>query len=424
MLGRVRAERSLNAVVAASLAVAGLLAVVAIVLALEVENPTYTIASVVLMALAAGFGASRAIALHAVSQEAEMDARRRSELLEMQVRRQRAAIDALADGLDIAIFLCDQSGVIEYANRKAVELFRFDEPSGRSILAVTLSHDLERLVSTAATMRQAQAAELTFRNPDERIGLARAWPEPPEANRVFLSIYEITNLRRLERVRRDFVANVSHELRTPMTTIRAMAETLLDEIAETEQPDALQQRYLTKIVQEVDRLSLISDDLLTLSSAESNPVVREICDLAEIVHGVAIQLESKAHESGLELELDSPRSLKVSAEPNQMAQVAMNLIDNAIKYTPKGRVRVRVYREGPLAAIEVSDTGLGISSDQVGRIFERFYRVDKARSRAGGGTGLGLAIVKHICEAHGGRVEVESELNKGSTFRAWIPIGD
>lgn len=335
-------------------------------------------------------------------------------LLQTEIEIQRRSVDDLADGLDIAIFICDPRANILYANRRATELFDFEEPLGRNVLAVTLSHDLERLVVEAHREQNPKNAELVFPYPTERTGLAKAWATPD--GRVFLSVYEITDLRRLERVRQDFVANVSHELRTPMTLIRAMAETLMD----GDDPE-LRERYLGKIVSEVDRLSMISQDLLILSAAESNPVRKHACDVAEVFRGVLQQLEARASEKGLALSYEGPEHLTIEANSAQMTQVALNLIENAINYTPQGEVSVQIEPRGAEVQILVRDTGMGIASEHQPRVFERFYRVDKARSRSTGGTGLGLSIVKHIVEAHGGRVMVTSALNQGSTFAVTLP---
>jgi two-component system phosphate regulon sensor histidine kinase PhoR len=345
----------------------------------------------------------------------------RSQLLQAQLEQQRRAVDELADGLDVAIFVCDSRATIAYANRRAGELFRFESAIDRSVLAVTLSYELEQLVVEAARTGETRDAELTFTYPDERVGLAKAWSAYPESSRVFLSVYEITALRRLERVRQDFVANVSHELRTPMTLIRAMAETLLDDLPEDEE---LAHRYLTKITAEVDRLSSITQDLLILSAAESNPVRKQVCDIADVFRGVTQELSQKAADKGLELRYEGVPVLKIEANPSQMKQVALNLVDNAINYTHAGSVSVDVQGAGDQVRIDIHDTGMGIASEHLDRIFERFYRIDKGRSRATGGTGLGLSIVKHIVEAHGGSVSVESRLNVGSTFTVKLPTGD
>lgn len=401
-----------------ALCVATALVVVAAILWPQDEARPWT-APLILSAIAVtGLGFAYRLTRSRLSADLEKGSRR-AELYERQLRRQQEAIDALADGLDVAVFLCSPDGTIDYANRKACGLFGFDDPVGRSLIAVTLSHDLERLILRAHTSGEAVAEEIILRSQDEGIGLARAWPEPPSGDRTFLSVYEITHLRRLERVRRDFVANVSHELRTPMTTIRAMAETLGDDGDD----ERLRRKYLERIVSEIDRLTGITDDLLALSMAESQTVIRRPCDLVDTVREVLQQLRPKARDKGLELSLDSPERLLILANPDQMTQVALNLIDNAINYTSEGSVAVRVSKVADNALLTVTDTGIGIGYEHQQRVFERFYRVDKARSRASGGTGLGLSIVKHIVEAHGGRVAVESELNKGSTFRVELPLG-
>lgn len=375
--------------------------------------------------LVGGAVAASYVALRVRAAGRELDAtlgrvEARAEQLEEQVELQRRSVDTLAEGLDVAIFVCDARANILYANRRAVEMFHFEQPIGRSILAVTLSYDLEQLVLDAHRLKQERDAELAFSYPDERMGVAKAWPPDQTSDRVFVSVFEITHLRRLERIRQDFVSNVSHELRTPLTVIRAMAETMLDDPADQE----TSQRYLPKIISEVDRLSTISNDLLILSAAESNPVRKAPCDVAEVFRNVTQQLEPKAKEKGLELTYEGPEAAVVEANTAQMTQVAINLIDNAINYTMDGSVAVSVEPAADHVTIKVADTGIGISTEHLPRIFERFYRVDRARSRSTGGTGLGLSIVKHIVEAHGGKVTVESAMNKGSVFTVRLPEGD
>ena len=338
----------------------------------------------------------------------------------MQLDEQKNAVDAMADGLEIAIFICDARANILYANRRAIDLFRFERPVGRNILAVTLSYDLEQLVIASGRSRTPQSAEINFTYPDERVGLSRVWSTEEGGERVFVSVYEITELRRLERIRQDFVANVSHELRTPMTIIRSMAETLVDDEPSMSSRSA---KYLNKIISEVDRLSMISQDLLILSAAESNPVRKQMCDIADVFKGVVQQLEPKASEKGIRLDYVGPDQSIIEANTSQMTQVALNLVDNAIKYTTHGEIHVGLETGISSVRILVKDTGIGIPSDQIKRIFERFYRIDRARSRATGGTGLGLSIVKHIVEAHGGTISAKNRSDGGAIISFTVPIG-
>ncbi len=344
---------------------------------------------------------------------------RRADTYEREIRRQREVVDALADGLEIGIFLCDSKTMIEYANQTACDLFRFPDPRRRNMLAVTLSHDLESMINTALASRTPQRGEVVLRYPEERIGLAKAWLDPVSDDRVFVTVQDITSLRRLERVRRDFVANVSHELRTPLTTIRAMAETLLD--TPDDEMVEYKSRFLPKVISEVDRLNMITDDLLTLSAAESKPVEKKMMDLALVVRECIEDLRAKAESKGLELRVETPSHLMAPINPHQITQVVSNLIDNAIKYSNQGEIQVTLFLEEQTAVLSVKDNGIGIAEEHHPRIFERFYRVDKGRSRSTGGTGLGLSIVKHITEAHGGRIEVDSQEGMGSTFRLYLP---
>ena len=338
--------------------------------------------------------------------------------LEARLTEQSRTVDALADGLDAALFICDTGGAIRYANPPARRLFGHDAPIRQTLLAATLSVELERLLAEASGGGSPRRAEIAFAYPHDWIGLVSAWREEG-VDRVFVSVYEITELRRLERSRKDFVANVSHELRTPMTIIRNFAETLLDEDPPTPETS---NRMLPRIIAEVDRLSTITQDLLELSVAESSPVWKQPCDLGEIVRGVAAQLQPKAVDKELVLTYEGPDALPVQANPGQIRQVVLNLVDNALNYTARGSVDVALGREGPRATLTVRDTGIGIATEHVERVFERFYRVDRGRSRATGGTGLGLSIVRHIVEAHGGTVRLESALNRGSTFRVELPV--
>lgn len=233
---------------------------------------------------------------------------------------------------------------------------------------------------------------------------------------------DVSELHRLETVRREFVANASHELKTPITAIRGLVETLIDD---KELAPLKRERFLGKIKEQSLRLSLIVTDLLTLSRLESEHSGTEKVplDLREVILASAKTFAATGEDRGLVVETQVPDTpIEVLGDEEALCQVVSNLLDNAIKYTPQGgRVWVRLHLQGNDVVIEVQDTGVGIEPKDRERIFERFYRVDKARSRELGGTGLGLSIVKHIAIAHGGRVTVDSIPGTGSTFRVFLP---
>lgn len=235
-------------------------------------------------------------------------------------------------------------------------------------------------------------------------------------------LHDVSELHRLETVRRDFVANASHELKTPITAIRGMVETMIDD---EEMLPQRHERFLKKIRNQSLRLSSIVTDLLTLSRLESGSGVVEgvDLDLRDVVTASIEALAQTAEEKSVRVESNLPdEPMEVRGDEEELCLVVNNLLDNALKYTPAGgRVTVTVRRQGEDTVVEVKDTGIGIEPADQKRIFERFYRVDKARSRELGGTGLGLSIVKHIVLTHGGRVAVQSIPGKGSTFQVVLP---
>lgn len=327
-------------------------------------------------------------------------------------------LEELADSIPGAVFICHPAGEVLFCNQAAKRDFNFPDPIGKSILQVTLSVDLQEAVATAIPRQSPQVSEVVLSHPEERTLTVSAWRPDPIAERVYLSLTDITPLRRMERVRSDFVANASHELRTPMAAIRSMAETLIEA---PELPEEQKSRYLKKIIFEVDRLTNLSDDLLVLSSAESRHSLQEPVDFVETVRYAFHELEPQAKEKRLNLTLEVPDSVPVLGDDEQLVQVVLNLLTNAIRYSVEGTIAVKLERIDGFAVLSVTDSGIGIASEHLPRIFERFYRIDRARSRETGGTGLGLSIVRHIVEAHGGRIEVDSELNVGTTFRVFLP---
>jgi two-component system phosphate regulon sensor histidine kinase PhoR len=233
----------------------------------------------------------------------------------------------------------------------------------------------------------------------------------------------VTQLRRLEEMRRDFVANVSHEIRTPLTAIKGFVETLHHNTDAT--PEEAE-RFLGIISRHVDRLNTIIEDLLMLSrienEAEQGEIKREKIRLRDILQNALQIARPQAEEKRIRIELAGDEELLAMVDPVLLEQAVVNLLDNAVKYSdPEKRVRISAEADGDGIRIDVRDQGIGIDKRHLPRLFERFYRVDKARSRAAGGTGLGLAIVKHIAQAHGGQVTVESRPGEGSCFTIHLP---
>jgi two-component system phosphate regulon sensor histidine kinase PhoR len=245
----------------------------------------------------------------------------------------------------------------------------------------------------------------------------------PEPIGMLIVFSDVTQLRRLEDMRRDFVANVSHEIRTPLTAIKGFVETLHQNTVAT--PEEAE-RFLGIISKHVDRLNTIIEDLLMLSrienEGESGDIKREKTRLRDLFQNAMQICRPRADEKRIQIELAADEGLAAMVDPVLLEQAMVNLLDNAIKYSdPEKKVRIQARTVGNEVQIHVQDHGIGIEKKHLPRLFERFYRVDKARSRAMGGTGLGLAIVKHIAQAHGGQVTVESSLGEGSLFTIHLP---
>jgi two-component system phosphate regulon sensor histidine kinase PhoR len=236
-----------------------------------------------------------------------------------------------------------------------------------------------------------------------------------------LTFHDVTERRRLDQVRRDFVANASHELRTPLTSIRGFVEALEDGAA-ADPPTA--ERFLGKIHTHADRMGALVEDLLELSRLESGerPPVREPVDVAEVADDVAASFAELAERKGLTLACQHKPAPTVTTDGDRLRRILENLVENAVKYTPAGgSVRIETCGGGGAAQVVVSDDGPGIPPEHLPRIFERFYRVDKARSRDLGGTGLGLSIVKHLAESIGATVSVASDVGRGTRFTVLLP---
>lgn len=350
---------------------------------------------------------------------------------EEQRRAHRELEDVLAS-LQDAVLVVDGEARLRFLNAAALALFgvRIEDVLGAQMLEALPSFGLESAVRTALAEGEHSASEIALYGPRVREVLLRVSPVRRSDGAVsgaVAIVQDLTELRRLERVRRDFVANASHELRTPIANIRATAETILD----MPEDPGLAARFLPHLVSEAERLSRLVSDLLDLARADAGlETRRERFDVGDVAEAVRWRLEAKAQENGVAVLCEADPDCIVEGDAPSIEQVIFNLLDNALAYTTAGgRVHIVVRHLDGEIEIAVSDDGIGIPGGELPRVFERFYRVDKARSRSQGGTGLGLAIVKHIVENHSGHVRVESqaqgepgsENGHGTTFTVRLP---
>jgi two-component system phosphate regulon sensor histidine kinase PhoR len=311
------------------------------------------------------------------------------------------------------------------ANRAFARLFQIGgDVRGQTLLEALRLHELTDLVDELSEKREPLQLELRLPGPSERwlqVNAAAIASPDNERPAALLVFHDLTRLKQLERTREEFVANVSHELRTPLSLIKGYAETLLD--GAKDKPEVAT-RFLQTIDRNAERLKLLIEDLLTISALESGSIQLELqsVDLPALIEKVFADFRTRAHARRVRL-LNQTSDLKVNADPRRLEQVLSNLIDNAIKYgRPEGQVTLGARSlAGQQVEVFVRDDGPGIPPDALDRIFERYYRVDKARSRDQGGTGLGLSIVKHIVQSHGGRIWAESSPGNGATFFFTLP---
>jgi two-component system phosphate regulon sensor histidine kinase PhoR len=371
--------------------------------------------------LAVGWGRERrrrqSDAQRKVREIAEQRSRRDAELKE-QAQRTAALFDRMVEGLIVV----DAGGRIRLANRSAEVLFGFaGDASGKTILEATRHHEVAAVVSRLEREIEVLGYELRIDSMDSprflQVNALALRDTAGAGDGAILVFHDLTRLRQLEGVRQEFVANVSHELRTPLSLIKSATETLLDGAKDD---SAALGRFLQIIDKHANRLALLIDDLLLLSTLDSGGLRlnRQPLHFRDTVQDAMDDLQPRALARDVTLMNQVPSTLVVLADNDRMRQVISNLLDNAIKYGKVGGMTTVTgsHLEDGRIEITVIDDGPGIPRDARERIFERFYRVDKARSREQGGTGLGLAIVKHVIQAHGGEVRVESEPGAGSKF--------
>jgi len=367
-----------------------------------------------------GSGAELADIAHAINQMAEQLRLRLEE-----VTHEKEQLHAVLEGMVEGVLVVDAKGTVLLANSRLREFYAVsDEIVGRPLLEAIRDAVLDEIIARAAHTDEAVEGEIAVggRIPRALHVHAARFPSngTPRVGTVAV-LHDVTELERLEGVRRDFVANASHELRTPLAAIRGFAETLLQNDALSE---ADRRSYLEVIDRHARRLGSLVGDLLDLSTIESRETTLE--PQAIDVRAAAVELladwEPRIRERQLDVRLTGEDDAVALADPRAVEQILTNLFDNALKYTePGGAIDLDFEADDRSVRLRVRDSGIGIPADDLARIFERFYRVDKARSRALGGTGLGLSIVKHLAQRMGGEVRVESELDEGSTFSVTLP---
>ena len=325
---------------------------------------------------------------------------------------ERDSASTILASMEEGVLLFGPDGVTRYGNLAA------EGQLGRrpGSIDALLPLGLQRIARRAAEDRTIMVTEAETGAPSR---VLRGFAAPTDDGSVVLVIRDITETRRLDQVRRDFVANASHELKTPAASIQAAAETI--RTAAGEDPSVIP-RFASQLEREAARLSRIVSDLLDLSRLESGSALDESVALDAIVRDEGERFEEPAAEAGVGLSVRAGGIPRVRGSSRDLALLVRNLVDNAIRYTrPGGQVEVDLTADDGEVVLAIVDTGLGIPSRDLPRIFERFYRVDRARSRETGGTGLGLSIVKHVAENHGGRVVVTSELGQGTRFEVRLP---
>jgi two-component system phosphate regulon sensor histidine kinase PhoR len=339
--------------------------------------------------------------------------------------REKERLRAVLDGMVEGVLVVDEQNAIVLANDRVASFYGARAPlQGRSVLGALRDADLDELLGQAQRTDDPVSGTLEITHPKHRtlrVQAARFPAAPAKRLGSVAVLHDVTALARLETMRRDFVANASHELRTPLAAIRGFAEMLLGD-----SPIGEEQRrsHLQVIDRHARRLGTIVDDLLELSRIEGGELPLELqpVDVPALAAGLLRDCEARLRERHLDAASEARGSAIAWADPQAVWQILSNLLDNAIKYTETGgRIRIRTEEDARRVRVAVEDNGTGIPERDLGRIFERFYRVDRARSRALGGTGLGLSIVKHLVQSQGGEITVESELGRGSVFRFSLP---
>ncbi|HAC4891193.1 TPA_asm: PAS domain-containing protein [Listeria monocytogenes] len=343
-----------------------------------------------------------------------------------EIKQNEQRLNAIVQNLVSGVMLINVDKQVIMTNRTMYQILGETEITGKPFYEVIKSFALSQLIEATFETKTIQQKEIILYFPREMILDASVSPilgENGEITGIILLLHDITQIRHLENVRSEFVTNVSHELKTPVTALKGFAETLIDGAMYDEM---LLKKFLTIIKEESDRLHRLIMDILALSRIEQNPVPEnvELVEVDEVIEQSARTIFEMATEKNIQVIIPEKTipSVTIETDRDKLQQILINLLSNAINYTPvDGKVEVKLIEQEAEVIIEVTDNGIGIPAKDIDRVFERFYRVDKARSRHSGGTGLGLSIVKHLVENCGGRIEVESQEEVGSTFRVTLP---
>ena len=353
----------------------------------------------------------------------------RQQELELQIAGRESGTQTILGAMEDGLLVVDARSRVTLMNPTFQKLFELRDPAVGVPLVEAVRHaTLDQLVAETLLTGEAMRSELSLadsRTHSERHVEVSAVPiknADDEVTGTVVLFHDITELKQLDQIRRDFVANVSHELRTPLSILRGYIEVLFDE-PQTSREELT--RILSIMERHSKRLQLLVDDLLSLAQLESSHAELEISvvRMDELFNNLIRDWKEKLTGKNLKVIVDLPSETSVlRADGTRLEEALHNLLDNAVKFSPdNGQIRLIGTRGGSNVVLSVADNGIGISKEHLPRIFERFYRADKARSRELGGTGLGLAIVKHIAQLHGGRVEAESELGRGTTIRIVLP---
>ncbi len=337
-------------------------------------------------------------------------------------------LSTVLEGMVEGVIATNERQHVLFANESAGRLLFFspEEAQGKPLFESVRNHQLQKAVTEVLSTLEPQRIEVALESTSDRILGVTTTPLPGDpCPGLVIVLFDMTELRRLESLRQEFVANVSHELKTPLSSIKAYTETLIR--GAMDDPE-ISQTFLHRIEEQADRLHELIMDLISLASIESGNQVFDILsiDVKPFVEACLVDHQKIAESKNIELLIDEKMSgIKVKADEEGLHQILGNLINNAIKYTPdQGRITICwEYEDSEMVLLQVQDTGIGIEEKYQSRLFERFFRVDKARSRELGGTGLGLSIVKHLVQSFNGTIGVSSKVGEGSTFSVRLPKG-